>query len=584
VPDGQTGLPTNTPPFVEPSSAPAPMAGGSSPDAQTQELLKRVLQPRTQLPMPKPPSGERSAMDTKRATTHAEGNQMFFHNLGALVNNAVQDHKEKQTQKATATMQTLNSAWQDAQDLANGDPAAAKAAFAKMPQVNAILTDPKQMKELAKLMSFDAMNPEKNKTVYHEAAARVGKANVIQQKMKGIREALSLHKQQQELKPPEELAQDITSRGQRQAPDVKGATEVMTAQAHLKTAEADLEKAQAATKDTYSAPVVTKSGEVVVYDKKDPNKTVTLHGEDGKPVQGMGKPGAAPKVAMVENVPYGVARNGQVVTPDSKDWTADDATMFNAAKAAAATGEANKAKLADKRETFFSSLPQAVLLKQDDPQKGVKAGELAFVTRKEAGGNPAKYAPVAAGDKTMGTQARFGEIQATVDMTNTAIKNLPDTGFDAATRAQIAYVLRAPDPASALDGFFKSDVAKTLSDAQIDYVTSLASMAESAQALTSLQGIGARGSDKLRAAITAMLPGSGTPSRKYAETQMKKFQVELDSLRKGVPSVGDLDKRTGSNVAPTGITSFTDGGITYDIPRDKLPAFKKAHPNARTAN
>jgi hypothetical protein len=265
------------------------------------------------------------------------------------------------------------------------------------------------------------------------------------------------------------------------------------------------------------------------------------------------------------------------------EWSGQDAKTFAAATSAAAAGEANKQKLADRKATFFSSLPQAVLIKQDDPQKGVKAGELAFVTRQEAAANPTKYAPVGAGDKTLGTQARFGEIQRTVDMTNTAINNLPDTGFDAKSRAQIATVLRATDPSSALTQFLQSEAASTLSDAQIDYVTSLASMAESAQAMTSLQGIGARGSDKLRASIVAMLPGAGTPSKKYATMQMKKFQTELDQLRKGVPSLGALsgDSSTPASSA-SGTISFTANGKTYNIPKDQVAAFKKDFPNATT--
>ena len=540
-----------------PTPAPAP-AAGTDPftqlDQQLQQLMSRSMQKRTSIPVPPTPApGKPSPMMQGPALTHAEGTQLFFHNLGATIGNAVQQQKEKQIKDATGTLQTLHDAWENAQDMADGDQEKAKALFNKLPQVQQILGDPKKLKQLTKLSSWDAMNPEKNNTSYHEAAKRVGQASRARTMMDAVKNVIGVHRQSQQQRQPMdektpsgETTDQVTQRAawvlghaQPVQPDIKSAVEIAKTETELQKSRADLTRAQQEYRDKYDIRP-DKDGNIVAIDKSDPTKVVRVTDASGKEVTAPTKAGAAPKVAMVENVPYGVTRDGKIVTPDSKDWTAQDATVFEAAKAASAAGEANKSKLADKRATFFSSLPQAVMSKVDDPAKGIKAGELSFVSRQEAAANPAKYAPVGAGDKTLGTQARFGEIQRTVDMANSAIASLPDTGFDAKARAQLAYVMRAPDPASALDAFFKSDAATTLTDAQIDYVTSLASLAESAQALTSLQGIGARGSDRLRASIVAMLPGTGTPSRKYATMQMKKFQVELDQLRKGVPSLGGL--------------------------------------------
>ena len=130
-----------------------------------------------------------------------------------------------------------------------------------------------------------------------------------------------------------------------------------------------------------------------------------------------------------------------------------------------------------------------------------------------------------------------------------------------------------------MNEFMKSSAATTLTDAQVEYVQWLASLSESAQALVSLQGMGARSSDRMRAAVAAMLPGAATPSKKYAQGQMKKLQTEIDALEKGVPTLGGLS----GGGAPSGTISFTDAGTTYDIPKDKVAAFKKAHPNATTA-
>jgi hypothetical protein len=239
-------------------------------------------------------------------------------------------------------------------------------------------------------------------------------------------------------------------------------------------------------------------------------------------------------------VPYAISRNGKTLTPDSPEWTDTDQKLLDATKAAYEKGEKDKAALSAKRQSYFGSLPQGVLLKKDDPAKGLKAGELAFVSRTEAADHPDKYAPPAQGDQALLSNARFGEIQQTVDYVNDAIDKLPDEAWDEKSRAQLAYYLRSPNPSSAINQFLKGEAGTTLSQAQQDYVTALASMVESAQAMTSLQGIGQRGSDKMRATIAAMLPTAATPSRSYAKRQMKLFQAEMDQLKKGVPSLGGL--------------------------------------------
>jgi hypothetical protein len=47
-----------------------------------------------------------------------------------------------------------------------------------------------------------------------------------------------------------------------------------------------------------------------------------------------------------------------------------------------------------------------------------------------------------------------------------------------------------------------------------------------------------QGSDQLRAAITKMLPGAGTPSRAYAERQMTLFDGEVKALKTSIPGIG----------------------------------------------
>lgn len=575
-------------------AAQAPAPAGNVTDPAMRAATQQVAQPHSTLPAPMPDKPQR---------IHSASGLMGF--LSMEITNAVAAHKEKKINEAMANYMTIYNAQQRAEDMVNksgvDDPQKRQEMMKQFvsndPSVKDTFYGPKgekNVKAMKDLLKVDFTDPESMNTVQHQALKRVTKIIGAQEAMKlvaGLKQKFQAQQGQGQQQQPTPEQQQKSYEGTvgkavgqtvPQPVDVKAATGLATAQADVVKAQSDMVKAQADARSKYDFKP-TAEGNLLALDKTT-GKATPLTDEKGNPLTAQTKVAAGEgKVAFVEGVPYGITHAGpdgkpRIITPDMSDWTALDAKTFAAATAAAAQGEANKAKLATKRQSYFGSLPQAVMAKVDDPQKGIKAGELAFVSRDEAASNPAKYAPVGSGDKALGTQARFGEIQATVDMTNRAIDNLPDTAFDAKARAQIAYVLRAPDPASALDAFFKSDAATTLSDPQIDYVTSLASMAESAQAMSSLQGIGARGSDTLRAAIVAMLPSGSTPSRKYAESQMKKFQIELDQLRKGVPTLGGL-----SGGAPAGTISFTDAGVTYDIPKDKVAAFKRAHPNAATA-
>jgi hypothetical protein len=141
-------------------------------------------------------------------------------------------------------------------------------------------------------------------------------------------------------------------------------------------------------------------------------------------------------------------------------------------------------------------------------------------------------------------------------------------------------------PASAWQNFIRSGFATTLSDDQIDYVTTLASLQESAMAMRSIQGMGA-GSDMLRGAIINMLPGPGVPSKKWAEQQMKLFTVEVNSLRTALPTLpgegGGAEKQAPKKAGAQGgdtITVQIPGHPPGTIPRSRLKEFQKDNPSA----
>jgi len=165
-------------------------------------------------------------------------------------------------------------------------------------------------------------------------------------------------------------------------------------------------------------------------------------------------------------------------------------------------------------------------------------GEMSYATPSQIQSGANNYAPVSGGQQAMARTAVMDDIQFNINNTREAVGNLKN-GFDTKQRAQIAILLMSTDPHSAMSTFIDSDVAKTLTADQVDYVTALASLQENAMALRSVAGMG-QGSDDLRAAIMRAIPGPGTPTTEYANRQLDLFQGTLNRLRKGIPKVGTI--------------------------------------------
>jgi hypothetical protein len=173
-----------------------------------------------------------------------------------------------------------------------------------------------------------------------------------------------------------------------------------------------------------------------------------------------------------------------------------------------------------------------------------------FASGKQIRENPGQYAASSPAMQMTNRRAIFDEIDSTGQQMMQAINEMGDEPFPQEARAKLAAVLSQPDSESAESAwhsFLKSNVADTLTDGQMKYATALLSMQESAMALGGVGGLG-RGTNKVRTAVQAMLPGAGTPSGKYAKRQMQLFGVELNALRKsalnvGEPGAGNKDKK-----------------------------------------
>lgn len=161
-------------------------------------------------------------------------------------------------------------------------------------------------------------------------------------------------------------------------------------------------------------------------------------------------------------------------------------------------------------------------------------GEAVMVNANTINGSPGRYMAGSLGQQLKNREGIFDEIKYTAGQFDSSLDGMTDHDFQTLPRLQLAYVLKSRDPRSAMSEFMGSEAASTLTPAQVDYVTGLAALSESAMSLRSIGGQG-QGSDTLRNAITGMLPGPGTPSKSYARRQMDLFNGEVEALHRAIP-------------------------------------------------
>ena len=262
-----------------------------------------------------------------------------------------------------------------------------------------------------------------------------------------------------------------------------------------------------------------------------------------------------------DNVIYGIA-NGDL--PPIK---LSDGTVFG--KEAATRLKGSKVQVAgaaaQTRGESYGSGRYADFLDTTKGNAPVSMSYGAMTAANEA--EPGRFIPASSGGKALLSQARIGEVGGTISDTRAALKRLPDKDmFSREQAAQLALVLKDRDPHSALSAFMGSEVGRTLSNEQIDYVTALLSLRESAMMMVGQLG-GGRATDVLRGAIGAMTPGATTPSKSYATRQLDLLQTELDRLKAGVPTVNVPKVPTPT---PTGVAPAPSGKMVQ-VGGDTLP-------------
>jgi hypothetical protein len=143
--------------------------------------------------------------------------------------------------------------------------------------------------------------------------------------------------------------------------------------------------------------------------------------------------------------------------------------------------------------------------------------------------------------------AAFNEIEVSAQQVRDALKNLKGD-FSQKQIAKFSQVLNVPDDGSTIKNFLATNVAKTLTPDEIEYITAVKNLRESSFALRGISGMG-QGSDMLRGAIADVVPGARTPNKAYAESALNRFDTQVATLKKGIPGLG----KEGQGKAPSQI-------------------------------
>lgn len=499
---------------------------------------------------------------------------MFVPFLGASVMLHAKQQKERQVNEALNEFMVMDgvwdAAWQRAAVEAKGDMEQTKKLaqqYAQQdPRLNALFSGPagqKRLKNFAKVFQQPWMNDGKS-TAHTEALKKFMQLKPMSKMLEGMAQHILGRKQQQPQQAGQGQPQQQQPQGQPQAaqqqpqntpqgmmsqlprqvipPDEKGLTQYSE---YLKAIEA--------IRNRYEIKFDT-SGKPFAFDKRNGDaKELMVQRADGS--QSKYSPTMPVKarqgIAVVNGVPigvYGVTDDGNfgVKTPDMKSWNGDDAKQFEAAKVAYAQGEANK----DKRISWGAEMRAKMWGKYARPAMSVydaASGNMVMATQQQITEHPEKYAGASPAMQLTNRLNLFNEISGTEEELKRTISGMGMQTFSEEARAKISAVLSLDSQTPgvyklAMDEFLRTNVADSLTKEQVEYVTALAAMEESALSLRTLGGMG-QGSDMMRAAILRMVPGAGTPSGAYALRQLQLFDIEMKGLKKAMPGISNLDKK-----------------------------------------
>jgi hypothetical protein len=165
--------------------------------------------------------------------------------------------------------------------------------------------------------------------------------------------------------------------------------------------------------------------------------------------------------------------------------------------------------------------------------------------------SPGRYIPSGPGAKAIASENLMQDIQGTSKLTRDSILGLKED-FPEEMKVKIAAAMRADDPHASLDQLIASSALGNLTPDQQDFLIATRQLAENAMAMRGVLGAG-QGSDDMRNAIRATLPGLLSPDRAYALRQLNAFDATIQRLHRGVPRVS-LNESAAGGAAQTSMT------------------------------
>src|SRR5690242_5351399 len=192
----------------EPQTGATPQPG-SAEQQQMQQLMARLMQ-RIAQPHMVGPQPQQQPKAFNPTMTQGPGPQQTVHGLFGLIANVAAHNKQVQLDHATNRIKNISDAIEDAYEHAQGDESKAKEFFMASPAVKSLMSKEgqKDMKQMEKLLQYDFINPEKSKTVWHEALERVIKLSGAEKVMKGLRTLMGQHK--------DKMAEEVKKQGEAQ--------------------------------------------------------------------------------------------------------------------------------------------------------------------------------------------------------------------------------------------------------------------------------------------------------------------------------------------------------------------------------
>lgn len=164
--------------------------------------------------------------------------------------------------------------------------------------------------------------------------------------------------------------------------------------------------------------------------------------------------------------------------------------------------------------------------------------EATFASPLQIASDPSSYTPLVEGDKLMMKNAVFEDINGAAKNLRSALQSNP-VQFSVGQIAALTAAMDA-DPSggllhSTITNLIQSGGKNALSPEQQSVAIAMQQAYENAYALRGVAGFGS-GSDELRRAIRATLPGPSSP-KDYALKQLTAFEQQVARLRQGVVSV-----------------------------------------------